>query len=91
MIDWTEQARCADVDPETYFGASADTPGHDPTLHVKRAKAICDKCNVREDCLRYVNVLDRKFGVQWGVWAGYTPRQRRRMMQEQKRREKQAA
>lgn len=54
-------ARCAD-------GNGTLTPlfFSDHVLDIARAKAICAKCALRENCLR--EALDRE--EPWGVWGG---------------------
>ena len=42
-LDWREMALCAETDPEIFF---PDKGGS-----TKEAKSICQKCDVRVDCL----------------------------------------
>lgn len=49
---------CRTQDPELYF---AETPSD-----VELAKAVCQRCPVRRDCL--AGALER--GEPWGVWGG---------------------
>jgi len=62
---WTEQALCAQVDPDLFFPDKGDSP--------RQAKRICAGCEVRADCL--AEALDR--GERWGVWGGLSERERR--------------
>jgi WhiB family redox-sensing transcriptional regulator len=65
--DWTDGARCAQVDPELFFpdkGGSTRAP-----------KKICRNCEVRPDCLDYALANDERFGI----WGGFSERERRRM------------
>jgi WhiB family redox-sensing transcriptional regulator len=55
------------VDPDLFFperGAST-----------KEAKAVCQGCVVREDCLEYALANGEKFGI----WGGLSERERRRI------------
>lgn len=67
---WTEDALCSQTDPEAFFpkkGAGSSM--------VARARAICDICPVKQDCLE--TALSN--GIAHGVWGGTTGRQRRGM------------
>jgi WhiB family redox-sensing transcriptional regulator len=60
-------ANCLGVDPDLFFperGAST-----------KEAKAVCQGCVVREDCLEYALANGEKFGI----WGGLSERERRRI------------
>lgn len=64
---WQSDARCAEVDPEIFFpkrGGSA-----------KAARAVCNHCAVRAQCLEYA--LDNK--ELFGIWGGASERERRRL------------
>lgn len=68
--EWTERALCSQTDPEAYFpkkGANGNL--------LKRVRAICDACPVKQDCLE--TALTN--GIAHGVWGGTTGRQRRSM------------
>jgi WhiB family transcriptional regulator, redox-sensing transcriptional regulator len=62
---WLDRARCRGTDPEQFFvrGVSQARP----------ALRICDRCTVKEQCLRYA--IDNE--IDFGVWGGLTERQRR--------------
>lgn len=64
---WMLEARCLDADPEAFF---PDRGGS-----TEEAKAICDMCPVRSDCLEYAVTNDIKFGI----WGGTSVRERRRL------------
>lgn len=70
---WTRQARCAETGPEIFF-----PPADDPAT---RARAVCARCPVREDCLAYA--LDA--GEQYGIWGGLDPRERQNLRRSMKR------
>lgn len=69
--DWMDRARCRERDPEQFFVRGA--------ANSRRAIRICERCEVREDCLRYALVNE----IDFGVWGGMTERQRRRFAREQ--------
>ena len=64
---WQMLSNCLGVDPDLFFperGAST-----------KDAKAVCQGCVVREDCLEYALTNREKFGI----WGGMSERERRRI------------
>jgi WhiB family redox-sensing transcriptional regulator len=68
--DWRHRAACRDEDPELFFPISDVGPGARQTA---QAKAVCARCPVREECLRYA--LDN--GLDYGIFGGLTERERR--------------
>jgi WhiB family transcriptional regulator, redox-sensing transcriptional regulator len=65
-----EQAACQAADPELFFpvaGAGA------ALAEIARAKAVCGRCPVREQCLDYAI----ESGQAHGVWGGATVDERR--------------
>ncbi|MBR8741982.1 WhiB family transcriptional regulator [Nocardiopsis sp. MG754419] len=64
---WTTQALCRRIDPDTLF-----VPG----AAQNRVKAICQGCPVRTECL--ADALDNR--VEFGVWGGMTERERRSLL-----------
>lgn len=61
---WTEQALCAQTDPEAFFPETGT--GHN-------ARKICGTCPVRAECLRGA-LVDRNAtpdGTLYGIWGGY--------------------
>jgi WhiB family redox-sensing transcriptional regulator len=64
---WEEAALCAQVDPEIFFPEKGGT--------TRPAKRICLSCEVRQDCLESALKRDERFGI----WGGYSERERRRM------------
>ncbi|HEV7647286.1 MAG TPA: WhiB family transcriptional regulator [Actinophytocola sp.] len=81
--DWRHRAACRDTDPELFFPISAVGPG---ARQAAEAKAVCARCPVREQCLRYA--LDN--GLDHGVFGGTTERERRALTR-RTRRQHQAA
>lgn len=64
---WKLQARCRDADPELFFP--------DKGAPVREARALCNVCPVREECLQHALDNDETFGI----WGGLTLRERRRL------------
>lgn len=67
-MPWEELAACGSADPDLFFGT---TIGDE-----RRAKRICARCSVREDCLAQA-LEDR---VDFGVWGGLNERERRSLL-----------
>ena len=64
---WVADAACRGVTQRMFFDRGASK------IHVERALAICGRCTVKDECLRYgIDEVD-------GVWGGTTPAQRVRI------------
>ena len=68
--DWRHRAACRDEDPELFFPAGTSGPA---LLQVEQAKAVCRRCPVTGECLRWA--LDT--GQEYGIWGGATEEERR--------------
>ena len=75
---WWSRAACATADPDLFFPISHSGPA---VRQVMRAKAICARCEIQQECLRYA--LDA--GSIQGVWGGMTEAERRRLLRRQRR------
>lgn len=68
LQDWRFDAACATTsNPDDWYS--------EDTLMLGRLQTICARCPVRSECLEYAV----KNEPDWGVWAGTTPQQRRRL------------
>lgn len=74
---WTDRALCAQVDPEIFFPVRGGS--------TRGGKQVCSNCPVRAqdfggtgECLQYALDRDERFGI----WGGYSERERRRMKRE---------
>lgn len=67
--NWLEQAVCRNRDPELFFGLT-DTMS---AKEAERARAVCNDCAVRLQCLTWA--MDR--GERFGMWGGRTETERR--------------
>lgn len=61
---------CKDYDPELFYPTSEKN-----AAAVAAAKSVCGRCPLRARCLAYA----LEMGDDWGIWAGTTARERRRM------------
>ena len=75
---WWSRAACASADPELFFPISHSGPA---LGQVTRAKAVCARCDIQRDCLRYALGA----GSIQGVWGGMTEEERRRLLRRQRR------
>lgn len=69
---WRQSAACREADPSLFFPAGTTTPELSST---DRAKAICARCPVREECLTFAVATNQEFGV----WGGRDEDERRRI------------
>lgn len=72
---WREAAACAGLGPEVFFAPDIDDSP-------EAAKAICEKCTVNKECLEFA--ITNRQGE--GVWGGFTPLERRRLIRQRRRR-----
>ena len=66
-VEWASRASCRKADPDALFVQGAAQ---------NRAKAICQGCPVRTECL--ADALDNQ--TEYGVWGGMTERERRALL-----------
>ncbi|MDQ6782316.1 MAG: WhiB family transcriptional regulator [Actinomycetota bacterium] len=66
---WRWSAACRQVDHDLFFpvGKSGEA-----AVEIKRAKAVCASCPVREACLAFALATNQEFGI----WGGYDERER---------------
>lgn len=77
-VEWTKAA-CKGEDPELWFREYSTTlPGK---FAASKAKAICEACPIREQCLESALIEERGLGhlARRGIRGGMTGRQRQRL------------
>lgn len=62
-MEWVQRARCKDEDPELFFPIGTSGPALE---QIERARAICLKCDVRQECLEWALATGQDAGV-WGA------------------------
>jgi WhiB family redox-sensing transcriptional regulator len=67
---WWDLAACQSADPQLFFPVITAGAGQ---ARVRRAKAICDRCAIRDQCLDYAIAS----GQPHGIWGGTTEAERR--------------
>ena len=70
--DWLAGAACLSADPDLFFPVSSAGPSVGQTA---QAKAICARCRVRPECLRFALATREAHGV----WGGTSEEERRRL------------
>jgi len=70
MSDWRDRALCQHEDPELFFPVGTSGPA---LAQIERARAVCHRCPVADQCLRWALVT----GQDAGLWGGLTPEERR--------------
>jgi len=75
-VDWMEAAACRDKPTEIFFSHRDDGDQSWPEgWSYDEARAICNDCPVRVDCLSYAMT----HGIKSGMWGGKSPVERRRI------------
>jgi len=69
---WRGQSACQSEDPELFFPLSPLGPG---LAQLAVAKAVCGRCRVRAECLRFA----LSTGQEYGVWGGMSEEERTAM------------
>jgi len=69
-MQWLNQARCLNEDPELFFPVGNTGPAVD---QIEQAKAVCRECNVTSQCLEYA----MKENQDTGVWGGLSEDERK--------------
>ena len=78
---WRHQAACRGLDPQVFFPDEEEPerlPGAGDTAPGDAAKAVCDRCPVRQPCLEWAIATREKEGV----WGGCDERDRRRILRQ---------
>ncbi len=81
--DWLSDGSCRDEDPELFFPISSAGPA---VRQILAAKAVCDRCAVRQECLRFA----LEDAHSHGVWGGTTEDERKAIRRAQAQAEAEA-
>ena len=66
-VRWRDDAACRGLDTDVFFPVTDE--------EAEEAKAICETCPVREECLEFALATRQEDGV----WGGLTETERRRL------------
>lgn len=82
-MSWQDRAACRDMDVRLFFGPDGEQR---PRREIReaRAKAVCESCPVRAQCLDYA----LSNSIRHGVWGGLNEEER---MRERRRRARRRA
>ena len=69
-MDWRHNAACLTEVPELFFPIGNTGPA---LAQIERAKQVCARCEVREQCLAWA----LEAGQDHGVWGGMSEEERR--------------
>jgi len=67
---WRDEAACADVDPDLFFPVGVTGPA---VHQIAAAKAVCEGCACRTQCLEFAITTNQEYGV----WGGTSEEERR--------------
>jgi WhiB family redox-sensing transcriptional regulator len=71
-LDWQRSARCRGEAGRDFYPPFGGERRRDRGARELRAKAVCDSCPVRVDCLDHAV----RSGERYGVWGGLTSDER---------------
>ncbi len=77
-MEWVHRARCKDEDPELFFPIGTTGPA---AVQIAAAKAICNQCPVKAECLEWAMAT----GQDSGVWGGMSEEERRALRRARRR------
>jgi len=77
--DWRQESRCLDASPDDFFPVGQGPAARE---QAERAKGVCSRCAVREQCLD----LALAGNIQHGVFGGLDEDERRALAAEARRR-----
>jgi WhiB family redox-sensing transcriptional regulator len=67
---WRAHAACREVDPEVFFPVGVTGPA---VAAIAAAKAICEDCAARPECLEFAVTTNQEYGI----WGGTSEEERR--------------
>jgi WhiB family transcriptional regulator, redox-sensing transcriptional regulator len=70
---WRSRGACLSADPELFFPLSSEGSS---IAQLRKAKSICCRCGVRDECLNFA-LSTQQFH---GVWGGTSEDERRRIL-----------
>lgn len=75
--EWQDDALCAEIgDDELFFPPK--------NVGYKKGKAICQKCDVKDQCLAYIMKLETGTKRRFGLYGGLSPNERRQLVRKKK-------
>jgi len=72
-MSWLDRAACRGMNAPLFFGPDDETRSA-REIREARAKAVCQLCPVREQCLDFA----LRNSIRYGIWGGLNPDERAR-------------
>lgn len=73
--DWTHAAACAGEMGTSFYPPMRPEKKSARAAREQRAKAVCERCTVRQECLDYAIEHNERYGI----WGGLTDNERRNL------------
>lgn len=74
-MEWKNQAACRKMGVSLFYNKKS--------LSEKNiAKEICNKCNVKKECLAYALKTEKITILRSGIWGGLNPKERQKLSEE---------
>jgi WhiB family transcriptional regulator, redox-sensing transcriptional regulator len=70
--DWRDDASCRDTGPDLFFPVGTTGPAIE---QIASAKAVCDTCASKADCIEFALATNQDSGV----WGGTSEEERRKL------------
>jgi len=74
--DWQLKAACRGPQATVFFPPPSTERRDEKRFRERNAKAICESCSVRDDCLSYALTIRE----QHGIWGGLSESERRELL-----------
>ena len=75
---WQNNANCRGADTEMFFMELEEAAINH--IKMREARAICDRCQVKKQCLDFALTNN----IDYGVWGGTSPHQRKGIRHDQR-------
>ena len=75
-VEWQLRAACRGPQSTVFFPPASAERRDEKRFRERHAKAICDTCTVRDECLSYALTIRE----QHGIWGGLNESERRDLL-----------
>ena len=75
-VEWQLKAACRGPQAAVFFPPPSPERRDEKRFRERNAKAICETCSVRDDCLSYALTIRE----QHGIWGGLSESERRELL-----------
>jgi WhiB family redox-sensing transcriptional regulator len=75
IVQWQLKAACRGPQAAVFFPPTSPERRDEKRFRERNAKAICEMCSVRSDCLSYALTIRE----QHGIWGGLSESERREL------------